>query len=66
MLAQSMQQGVWILSMVLQIGQHDVIIKPIEPIQEFHSYQLCILSIPELEEQLKVPITCENVYLNEV
>lgn len=66
MLAQCMQQGVWVLSMVLQIGQGEVIIKPIEPIQEFHSYQLCSLSIPELEEELRVPVTCEKIYLEEL
>lgn len=50
-----MTDGVWILAMVLSIGQHEVTVKPFVI---FDSFQLCALYKEEYAEKLRVPMTC--------
>jgi len=49
------QQGIWILAMVLTIGRHETIIKPYEL---YPSLQLCLAWRDQTARELGVTMTC--------
>jgi len=50
-------QGVWIIVMLLEIGKHDVIIKQLNE-KQYHNYQICMLDKSEEELKQKIPMAC--------
>lgn len=53
------ENGVWILAMVLEIGKYDIIIKPYAtyPDPEFGYYE-CILDKDRISKEQRVPMAC--------
>ena len=50
-----MQQGIWILAMVIHIGQNEIIIMPYEI---YPSRQLCLAWRDSAAKEMGAPMTC--------
>lgn len=50
-----MSQGIWLLVMVLRIGQFDVILKPVAL---YDNFTICMMNKSDLEKQDHIPRSC--------
>ena len=57
-----MTDGIWVLALVLQIGQFESIVKPVQIYDDPQwGYYLCQLDKEKLAEELDLVMTCTRI-----